>query len=250
MKRNRFYIVLLILAFLSFHQVYSQTDTITTTKAEPDSIDVKYDRVYKLFVEENQQEIKHLFKLDLVLIGLLRPTLAYEQKMGKNFSFEANLILSYRHLVYDTNNSSKLWASYQFNNSDLQSIRVGSYQMVKVYYNYKRRERLGKNTNGFSGNYFALKLSESYILIDNFYSKESSSNNYPEHIYSVFPGITYGIQRRIGNIGYGEFSMDFYFRELAIRSDNTDFPDLNLGLSLKLGFAIESISSLKHMLKK
>ncbi len=251
MNRVLYYIITLTFLFLGAQTMLAQADSITISKAEPDSIDVKYDRVYKLFVQDKDHEIKHLIKLNLVNIDLLMPTLAYEQKLSRNFSMEVSMFIAYKHLLFDESDSLKFYPTYQFKGSDLQCFSIGGYQMIKLYHNLNRLERLGKNTNGFSGNYFALKLSENYSWLDDFYHKEPNADIFLENKYYLVPALVYGIQRRIGNIGYGDLSLCLNYFPDYIR--NADYPwelGLETGITFKLGFAIESISSLKNTLKK
>jgi hypothetical protein len=231
---------------------YTQTDSIITTNTKPDSIDIKYDRVYKVFVRQNNREINHLYKFNLVNIDLLTPGLTYEQKIYKSISIETYLYVSYRNLVFKEGDSSRFYATTQLYGSDLQCFSTGGYQMIKVYHNLKRRELLDKNTNGFSGNFFAFKLSGNYSWIDVFNQQAQDENINLDNRYYLIPGLAYGIQRRIGNIGYAELSLclNYPLDIFANEGKNRWVLGLEKGITLKIGFAIESISQLRMMLEK
>jgi hypothetical protein len=193
-------------------------------------------------------------------IRSLKPALAYEQKISEIFSTETYLFLTYANLIYANSDSTYFYEASQFSNLGIHSFSVGGYQMIKYYHNLQRRELLGRNTNGFSGNYFAIKLSANYTWMD-FYNKHqnSSPNSSLKNKYYIIPGVAYGIQRRIGNIGYVEPSLTLNLFPYSLSNffpysmSNSEYPwllGLEMGFTLKVGFAIESISSLRNMLKE
>lgn len=112
------------------------------------------------------------------------------------------------------------------------------YEMIKFYHNFNRRQRLGKPINGFSGNFFAVQFGAIYIHDEIFYQQDI---NY-EFLFEV--DVTYGIQRRIGNIGYIEPSVSLFFRP-----DQNDITT-RASFNLEMGFAFDTFSNLDRMLKK
>jgi hypothetical protein len=258
-------------------QAFSQTDSVTTSKERPDSVEVKYDRIYKLFIEENNQEIRHLWKVDLVSLRINILNLSYEQKIGNCFSSETELIFGYSlqskydydpydygyHFIYDKFKLRTSINKYAPIVSNLMNgIRIGGTEKIKYYYNLNRRVQKGKNINGFTGNYFSIHLSAQYgygykisydYYPDNYYYRKSYTiyNDY-DFVYGF--GIGYGLQRRIGNIGFFEPSIsiissscnDFKFN----MDDFINSMYLNIAGNINIGFSIESVSSLKRMLKK
>jgi hypothetical protein len=240
-------ILALVLMCLCIKTVIAQTDSIKALIIEPDSIDTKYDLVYKLFVQENNHEIKHLLKLNLIGIYLNTPAITFEQKISKNLSFETHLYGAYKHLEYREYDSTFFVETRLSENSSIQSLSVGGYQMIKFYHNLRRRERLGKITNGFSANYFALKMSENYTWMDAY---NSASDNNLKNIYYLTPGFAYGMQRRIGNIGFIECALNINNHAGTIsNSKHKWLIGLETGLTIKMGFAIESLSGIKQILK-
>ncbi|MBN1117658.1 MAG: hypothetical protein JXA77_10665 [Bacteroidales bacterium] len=235
-----------ILVLLLGKIVHAQSDTIISSTAQPDSIDVKYDRIYKLFVQEQDHDIQHLIKLNLFNIDVLMPKLAFEQKLGRSLSCEANIFVAYIPFVFSDDSTTKFHSTLEFRDSDFQCFSIGGYQMLKIFHNLKRRERLGRNTNGFSGNYFGIKVSENYTWFG-----ANEQNNYLENKYYLIPGFQYGIQRRIGNIGNTElcFSLNYPLAEGVLINDESWKFGLETAITFKIGFAIESVSSLKKMLK-
>lgn len=231
------------LIFYSF-SAFSQPDTLISSIGIPDSIDIKYDRAYKLFVEKKPYEIKHLFKLNLFNVNLLAPGITYEQKLTKNISAEAYLYISYAKLLFANTELTNFKETDLSDKSGMACYSTGGYQMIKFYHNFNRRKLLDKNTNGFSGNYFSLKVSEHYSFIDlKDYQNSSVFNGDRIRSYLV-PGIAYGMQRRIGNIGYAEISLTANLSSVS----HWNF-GLEKGITIKIGFSIESVSSLKMMLK-
>lgn len=238
-------IFLIALICLNLGAVLAQTDTVTISNVPPDSIDIKYDRVYRLFVEENNQEIRHLFKVNLVDFRLFEPNLVFEQKIGKSFSSETGIKLAFttrcHHYLNDDLQQYAPITQYIYN-----GYCLSSYEKIKFYYNLNYRQRREKKTNGFSGNYFSLHLAALYAngTISGF---DFFDNNYEEFVFAY--GIGYGLQRRIGNIGYFEPSFN-----LGILPTYSNFPEneiyFNINLNLNIGFSIESVSSLRKMLKK
>ncbi len=227
--RKLFYIS--ILAFI-VTALAGQTDSTSTVETSLDSLNVKYDRIYKLFLEQNNQETRHLFKFNIIGLSQLAPLLCYEQKIGKSFSLVTSLGLG---------STSKLEASstlYGYSNKSMFGYYASGYEMIRYYYNINRRERLGKNTNGFSGNFFALQVAGVYIHDNVFIPREV------DHEVFYEADISYGIQRRIGNIGFIEPSASLF-----LRPENGSMV-ARFSINLEMGFAIDSFSNLDRMLKK
>ena len=232
---------IIILITIGVQYGKSQNDTIFQEEGQVIQSDEKYDRVYKLFIEDRDREIKHLWKVDLVNLSLLIPNIGIEHKIGKNFSSDTYLKGGFLNA-----------STYYFNIDHFYQINlgIGVRQMFKYYYNLKRRERLAKRTNGFSGNYLAVSFNASYtkynIYTSNYYSDITL---YYTTNYGV--GIFYGIQRRIGNIGYIEgFAGMSVNRNIISINDKFEHQSLdNFSLGIKAGFAIDSFKNLKRMLK-
>jgi hypothetical protein len=217
-----------ILVFISVNVVIGQNDSIK-----------KLDQKKRYFKVNENDEIKHLFKVNLTPLIIYRPTIAFEQKIGKNFSFETSLsVEKYARLFFmseifimDENKIPRYPKGFS----------VRGYQMFKYYYNYRYREMLGKIINGFSGNYIAIQLKT-------IYAKSKGVNNYwgDEDSYFSFVGLSTGFQRRIGNFFYINPSA---FLDIAIKSNFETPPVFHLGFKLKMGFAIESLFGHKRQIE-
>jgi hypothetical protein len=237
-------ILLIVLLFFSVKILIGQNDSTKITAAEADTLNVKKGRFYKLFVERSNHEIRHLYKINMSPLIIHRPTIAFEQKIGKNFSSETSISYEKHAWLFFVGDlfvmDERKYPSYP------NGFSFRGYQMIKYYHNLNTRRILGKNTNGFAGNYFAAQL----LVI---YANSGNQRNYDgtplrkENYYFTYCGLSYGFQRRIGNIGYFEPSI---FLDILCKSDFENPPFFNLGAKFKMGFAIESINSLGKMLKK
>jgi hypothetical protein len=249
----------LLTLLICFNVIYafSQQDTVTVSTAEPDSVDVKYDRLYKLFLEENKQEIEHLLKVDLLAFALYSPNLSFEQKLSRKFSCETGLNFSYYV-------NSELLSRYVYNmyirQYDFHYFFIGGYEKIKYYYNLNRRQQIGKNINGFAGNYFALSFNPSFSRLKSNYNYvyHNDTTSVLDGIHQSFTysiGVVYGLQRRIGNIGYIEPSFSFnvapyssaYNPQSVFYNESVSY---YFNIHVQVGFAIESFSKLRRMLKK
>ncbi len=213
---------------------FTQTETINVP-SEPDSVDVKYDRIYKLFLEENNQEVTHLYKLCITPFG--NPGFAFEQKFCKVFSTETSIFFGKRNGVLFMDVSGPI----RNTNYGIGSFpySVGFSEQIKYYYNLKRRQRLGRKINGFSGNYFSIGYSGQYLKYSDYVLEIYNVNKYYQETT-----VSYGLQRRIGNIGFIEPSVDINFFQDMDKSSIL----FRTALRLKLGFSINSFANLKRML--
>lgn len=211
------------------HSLYSQDTCIATTVNE-------YDKLLKYFILE-KTEINQLYKIDLLALGRKHFNFAYEHKLGTNYSMEYEA--TYSQFLYSINNN--LPKSYY----DAQHFIVLSAN-IKYYHNFHNRIKKGKNTNGFSGNYFLIGANIRAIL-------DKPANWYPHLQYDentiftfgkmeipdnmVFLSLGYGIQRKIGKIGYWATEAKIGF------GSNKDFSTyyIPVELNIKAGFAISSL---------
>ncbi len=233
--------------FLSLNTV-AQTDTLVIIKTDTVFMPEKEDLMYKLFLENRGVETNHLWKLNLVDLAVLRPNLGYEHRLGRSWSVEGYGSLGFNgnlELEYEENDP----IPFPTNNFDYV---IEFEQQFKYYYNLTRRKKIGKKTHGFRGNYVA----------SSFWYKsshgESTNNQYYPSIFhfnstQYNAGLKYGLQRRIGNIGYIDFSIGAYYRWESITgysySDRTEINTKNnrvvLSIGIKAGFAIDSFKNLK-----
>ena len=234
MLKKRF---LILIGILNILIVSSQTDTITYAECEIDTVDTGYDKLLKYFIIE-KEEIKHLWKLNVVDWASLNPSIAYEQKLFYLFTveFEAKI---------------KIEDNYDFS---LPSKHI-NYQGIlnvepRLYFTKNRRERMGRPTNGFSGSYLftVVGITLDSKIYENFNSNRNFSNNRKTDIGFV-GAYGLGYQRRIGNVAYIDFRAGFTwnyiknynYSQAGIPMDdgyyfeNFGFPffDINMGFALK-----------------
>jgi hypothetical protein len=214
-------------------------------------------RLYKFLVESKETEIKHLWKVNLIDFGLERANITYEQRLSKSWNVEG-------YLSYGNNwKPSAIEMDFEFLHHNVRyTPQVGEgatlelEQLFKYYYNLHRREQHGKKTNGFSGNYFATSILFNH---NNNPVNLDTDTDMGESCWNFDLGIRYGIQRRIGNLGYYELYAGISYRWESVVYDprlvsndtwsvHNDYPLLMLGL--KVGFAVDTFDNLRKMIKK
>ena len=233
------YIVLLTQLLIYVNLIDAQTDTIYIVKTDTVFATVRQDRLYRFFVENRGTETNHLWKINLAEIGVVKANIGYEHRLGKAWSVEGYLSIgSNGYLEFG---QYKTPASFE------------AEQLFKYYYNLNRRARLGKKTNGFSGNYIATSLcyTNDRIQVDiNNMSRTQVVNS-----YNI--GLKYGLQRRIGNFGYIDLFAGVYYRYQSIHYRGSFVDELPKEynhkiiplIGLKIGFAIDSFDNFRRMLK-
>jgi len=151
------------------------------------------------FNVRRKKDEKYLWKLNLLGTFFKGLDISYEQKIAPKWSLNINSITNLRSFNFGNTNALN-WAS----NEPLQNINFSqslSFQL-RYYYNLNKRTRQGKPTN-FSGNYFGLEQSNSYNhynyngLYPFLFSDRFSGNG-----FSTSLNLVYGIQRKIGKVGY------------------------------------------------
>jgi hypothetical protein len=246
------YIILVLLMLIYIGNSYSQIDTVIIVKTDTVLVPEKQDRLYKFFVENKETETKHLWKMNLVDIALFKPNIVYEQRLAKLWSVEGYIRYGYGSGI-GTINGKLITSEHHSSNATIEFE-----QLFKYYYNLNRRERRGKKTNGFSGNYFASSIWINEYR-DPLLETDSTSSS---GVDNKNIGIKYGIQRRIGNLGYIEIYAGIYYRWETIHQSlknaspgtyNNDYNDFNNmvmpRIGIKAGFAIGSFDNLKRRIK-
>jgi hypothetical protein len=231
------HLIQLLLLVLSIHTGYAQSDTITVSEGTKNPADEKYDRVYKIFIQDRTKDINHLWKINLVDLGFVMPNFGFEQKLGTCWSSD-----SYVKLGYDMWENDEFFSNWEVS------------QQLKYFYTVNRRKKLGRKTNGFSGNYFSL----------NIYGGEKHTPKPALHSGTIidtklFYGVSlnYGLQRRIGNIGYFEASagVNYQYRKISgnelvgFFGTELNQDQLTVVFKVKAGFALDSFSKQHKLLK-
>jgi hypothetical protein len=255
-----FAMLLLLCLNTGFAQIESSKNTQLADTCVPASVD-DYNRLIKYFMAE-KEETKQLFKFDLIQYALFRPNIAYETRIKNNLNAEFAFLFD----IGKHPGAPQDWAPLYYLFAPTADL--------KYYHNINLRKTKGKTTNGFSGNYFSAglgayvyeydpksfyegpdgKLIQKYTYFGDFNNHlPYNEPNEPEITENIivwrnkkyapnesvgFVRIGYGIQRRIGNIGY--VATDFNFG----LGTNHEFTRLYLmpELSIKAGFAISSFN--------
>jgi hypothetical protein len=241
---------IIILLVIINQAAISQKDSILVTKGEKDSIDMKYDRIYKLIVQDKNHDVKHLWKINLALFSLSSLNVGYQQNIGTNWTIETFLFAGFGS---KWSRERSLFGEFGSNISalTLSSLQFGLNEKLKFYYDLSRRKNLGKITNGYSGNYFALGGYLGYQAFpEPFMDTQFDYKNDPPFIYySAY--MHYGIQRRIGSLGFFELFAGIRY-DYLYSSNELSYP-YNKGFmpdgGFKFGFAIESLKELKKIFR-
>lgn len=256
--------LLMACLFIIFKTVgFSQTDTVFIIKSDTVFVTEKQDRMYKYFVENKEAEIKHLWKINLTNASIFMFNIGYEQRINKFITVESYFkigeyssddffsTLGRANSVYSNHNIPSEFHS--------TSTIIEFEQSMKCYHNFNLREKLGKKTNGFSGNYLAVSFQ-----FKRFYDYDIDYQyNYSGLIRNINLGIKYGLQRRIGRLGYVEAYAGLYYRWESIdwHHYSTSTPPgetqfwtehesyLIPTIGIKAGFAIDSFHNLRRMFK-
>jgi hypothetical protein len=237
---------------------YSQTDTVVIIKTDTVFVPEKRDRLYKFFVENKEADIRHLWKVNLADIGLEMANITYEQRLPNLWSVEGYLsygFIKHSTIEFEHHNVRDRNSALTAKGGSASGASLELEQLFKYYYNLNRRERHGKKTNGFSGNYFATSLLFNNIDNPSYLDKETDFAEYGRN-FNI--GIKYGIQRRIGNLGYYELYTGLYYRWESVKYDPANVDEdlwsvrddyLLFTLGIKVGFAIDSFDNLREMIK-
>jgi hypothetical protein len=230
---------------------YNYNDTCIATSVN------QYDKLLRHIIPD-KTEVTKQFKVDLLRLSLVQPNLSFETKLKNNITLEIEGILgesTYRKEGY-YHHHKLLGVPIPDKGSLIYFALSGD---TRFYHNINRRIRKGKNTNGFSGNYFSTGLTIKMAFYDtdiwhiNSYgglytypeiekNKTMTSLGKMHATQSIgYFNLGYGIQRRIGNIG-------FWGTECKIGiGTNKHFETLYYAFELnaRVGFAISSFKRKK-----
>lgn len=234
---------------------YSNQDTCISTSIS------EYDKMLRHIIPD-KKEITHLYKIDLVELARQKLNFSFEHSIKPKLSLEheATFKISkyYGYQSYlDYKNDKNSTFFDQFSKESFFNLSLGT--NIKYYYNIDSRKRRGKNTNGFSGNYLTAGFKVNMAFYDtdlwhiqgngqitefNYYyygSKEKRMfliNNQENWESIGYVNFGYGLQRRIGNVGYWSAELK------AGVGSNKYFDTLYIPIELKLkaGFALSSLT--------
>ena len=231
MKKIRIHKRILIIASLLWGAfgIYGQDIVVEYTADTTVNIG-KYDRLYQV-ASEQKVEINTLMKFDAVKWGQLKPAFTLEQRIWNDLTIEPSVSFS----------------SFKWSLKDGFNFGLNPDLAVKYYINRNHRLRRGKNTIGFSADYILVGLS--YTLTDDkdFYNYElgnkhinhdGGASELEKDFYSYYSWrAMYGLQRRIGNVAYADFSVGvekYYFNGFG---HSKLMPSVNI----KLGFVLSGV---------
>jgi hypothetical protein len=229
----------LITAFLiGFALCGKAQDTLFVKQDTVNEDERQYSKLLKYFLKD-RNEVNHLWKLNLINSSILTPCIAYEQRLSKKWSF----------LIEWNNSLKKLYDNQYFGGFSNDNIVYSTIIPIQLRYysNINKRSLKGKNTTGFSANYFSFGVTGYYsnILFPYFDDGTDAElilgNKYEIKGLVIAGNIGYGIQRRIGNIGYIDVSTGFGIGK-AINSNYKGNVIFIPGIKLELGFAVGSLS--------
>lgn len=226
---------ILILAIIIPTATFAQTETVTIEECETDTIIDNCNNLLKYFIVENE-ETKRLFKLNAVDWATLNPSFAYEQKLSRSISFE----LEAKVFLRDYNTYKVDLITHQEENTSFYYSPISEFNLdFRYYYNQNKRVEKGKQANGLVGDYLfigtGLGLGNSII---NYNDPNYKYNNTKR--YCAKTG--YGVQRRIGNIGYIDLRLGLmgnYYNTLE-EINIEDRYKLSAFLDIKIGFGFKS----------
>ncbi|MFB6343933.1 hypothetical protein ACE1ET_19585 [Saccharicrinis sp. FJH62] len=160
----------------------------------------EYDRLFNLLSSDKTQ-INSLFKLNAVDWGQLIPSFVYEQRIYKSFTVEPGVRVD----------------GFGVSQQNGLKYMVTPEVRLKYYHNFRFRELRGKNTNGFSGNYFMAGIAFPFGDTPSLLESQLNRQYFYEYDLSELPvneiqalgllQLGYGVQRRFLDIGY--FDMSF-----------------------------------------
>ncbi len=190
MKRHLFTYLFLVMVTL----LAAQESRIVVSEDTLNQQNSKYDHLFSMISQE-RTKINTLLKINAVDLGQLNPNFSAETFIYSPFSIEAGL----RILNFGVTNQKGI------------KYLIEPSLKARYYYNFKRRESLGKPTNGFSGNYFF----GAYVLpfgdTQEWHTQHMETDYFLygtkplEGISTFYTGavqLGYGLQRRIANFGY------------------------------------------------
>ena len=228
--------------------------TTLTTYSQSDSVKVEYSqekitKAHKMdeaicdVLTRRENQGKNLWKFNLLRTFLDGFTVSYERKIAPKWSLDISSVTTMSGIyIYRDYFDYSRFLDRRSNLKETLSLEL------RYYYNLDRRIRLAKKA-GFSGNYLGLGMSSMYN-----YLYERIYDTPPKVPYGVIAGFTeyinfqfssslnliYGIQRKIGRIGYIDASVGIGMAYLT--ASNHFWNDKNytfeIDPSLKLGVGI------------
>ncbi len=255
--------LVIILLILLIKPASAQVETVEYLQSADTCVQTtlrEYSLISKYLVAEKRNQ-KNLFKLDLIQLAQGRPGFAWEHKLSKKLSFEISTLAG---IIFE-NDLFFLDATRYYHASLIAAKRFNLNSDIRYYYNLESREKKNQKAINFSAGYFTFGIgSDIYSFDHNYYMPDNGGFLKPVHTMSdgtwvfaantqdlgvhfgrykntlinnkIYTKIGYGLQRRIGNIGYIDAQFKMAFAASTTSSNYYIFPELNI----KAGFALSS----------
>lgn len=196
MKNHCLHILFLGIYLLISSTLFAQDDIVIEYGVDTTMSEGKYDRIYQV-VSEDKVTLNTLIKFDAVQWGQIHPGITVEQRIWKDIIVEPSFTVS----------------SAEWSRTEGIKYAITPDITLKYYFNRARRERMGKNIIGFSGDYISAglnysitddrsfyyyQISDSYIDLPVLADQSITDDLY--HYYSWH--VLYGLQRRFGKVAY------------------------------------------------
>ncbi len=266
---NSIYKTITIVLILFYTSIcFGQNDTKIEYVSNDTCLNItlnEYDRLLRHIIPD-KKEITHLYKIDLIQLAQQKLNFSFEHSLNKKISLEHEATFhinnyyesDYWKYYYDSEYSRESSTFFdQFSKKSLYYLTLNS--NLKYYHNIDSRIKRGRNTNGFSGNYFSLgiKINMAFYNTDLWHIHSNGELQPYEGYYGGpkqspyfiflpdqynmesmgYINFGYGLQRRIGNIGYWSAEA-----KLGIGTNKYfDTIYIPMELNLKAGFALSSL---------
>ena len=211
---------------------YSQTDSVKIEYSQEKLIKAnKLDEAICDILTKREKRDKDIWKFNLLGTFFGGFNISYERKIARKWSLNAHSVTNFDGSVGKTFRTFSIFDQFFYN--PYSSYRNNRFEQklsfeLRCYYSIDKRERLGKKT-GFSGNYFGLSLMNTYnnaYYNDTYFGYGRQYNTFQNSL-----NLIYGIQRRIGRVGYIDASAGFGYGLESSRYQVNFYPDGTSGTS-------------------
>lgn len=238
---------------------YSQTDSVKVEYSQEKI--TKENKIYEEICDiltRREKDGKNLWKFDLAGTFFGGFNIAYERKLASKWSCNIQSITNFAKATYGNGSEIGDPVNRLFHKEQPFGFNQHLNFQLRYYYNSDRRIRLGKKSS-FSGNYFGVALNNQYSLarVDpwkyvtygDFFPYDNNSVNLVTHSNYFLNSFNfiYGLQRKIGKIGYIDASIGVgYAIEILILtykdkvtkfSNNSSSMDFSVQPKLGIGIA-------------
>ncbi len=222
MKKMKLHISILFI-LITFSNIKAQQDSAKIEfSQERITKDTKLNEAICDVLTRREQKSKDIWKFNLLGTFFGGFNIAYERKLTPLTSINIHSVTTIKSPYGD---------SYGISSTEISNMSQELSFEWRFYYNQNKRIRLGKKA-GFSGNYIGFALNNMYYYYNyNSFGKIHEVNN------SLI--LIYGIQRKIGKVGYIDFNAGIgpkYYTFFKAPSHNYSYNILESKSSIQLGW--------------